>query len=101
MSEPDPAQVDKYLESAKHIAENSKDKELAQKAEQVFKEIKEEDKVEEHIKLQKYQCLKCKEVFPTERSFKGHYHGKPRCGMTPRYMTDYDKPEDQMKVIRI
>lgn len=97
----DAEQVQDFLNRLEYVITHSKDEELIEKAMNVMDDIKENGNAEENMILKKYQCRKCKKVFPTTRSYKGHYHGKPGCGGTPRWMSDYETWEEQLNTIKI
>jgi len=99
--EVDPDQVQNFLEHLEYVINNTKDEELVEKGMEVMDDITDEGNAEDNVILKKYQCLKCNKVFPTKQSYRGHYHGKPDCGGTPRWMSDYENWEDQMNIVRV
>lgn len=98
--EVDPEQVQTFLSKLEYIVNNTRNQALAEIGMNVLADIKENGRASENILIRRFQCLKCKEVFPTEKSFKCHYHSNPGCGDTPRWQTNYENPEDQLNVIR-
>lgn len=99
--EVDPEQVQTFLDHLEYVINNAKDEELIEKGMEVIDDITDEGNAEDNVILKKYQCLKCNKIFPTRKSYRGHYHGKPDCGETPRWMSDYDDWEDQMNIVRV
>jgi predicted Zn-ribbon and HTH transcriptional regulator len=94
-------QVETFLEKAKYVANHVKDKNVREAVENVVEKLENGEKVAKHLKLRKYKCRKCGEVFDKRQGYNGHYHGRPHCGDVARWVSDYKNAEEQLKLVMV
>lgn len=56
--------------------------------------------VSKHMRNVRFQCLKCKEVFDTEKQYRVHAGMNKYCGGISPGESDYDSIKDQMNIVR-
>lgn len=56
--------------------------------------------VSKHMRNVKFQCLKCKEVFNTEKKYRVHAGMNKYCGGISPEDSDYDSIDEQMNIVR-
>jgi len=81
----DSEQVKKYLESLQYIVDNTdKGVSVREEAEKVLEARSRGRDVTRHMPEIKFQCVKCYEIFDTEKKFRVHAGMNTHCGGVSR-----------------
>lgn len=73
---------------------------IRQEAVKLLQESEHGGDVTKHMRNVKFQCLKCKEVFETEKQYRVHAGMSKFCGGISPEDSDYDSIDEQMNIVR-
>lgn len=93
--------VNEYVQALNTVARfTSKDHPLREEVVELVKEEERGGDVSKHMRNVKFQCLKCKEVFKTEKQYRVHVGMNKHCGRLSPDDSEFESIRDQMNIIR-
>lgn len=94
--------IKEYVDAVEMIAELTEEgHSLKREALRVIREIEGGGDVSKHMKNLGFQCLKCKKVFDTEKSYRVHAGMNRYCGGISPEDSKFDDFTDQMNIIHV
>lgn len=94
--------VQKYVDNLKYLVDSTEEGHpVREEAEKVLEDCRLGRDVTKHMPWVKFQCLKCKEVFDTEKKYRVHAGMNTHCGRVSREKSRFDSIDEQMNVINL
>lgn len=94
--------MEKYIDNLKYLVKNTEEGHpVREEAEKVLEDCRLGRDVTKHMPHVKFQCLKCKEVFYTEKKYRVHAGMNKHCGRISPEDSRFDSIDDQMNVVNL